>query len=954
MHPAMQRRRHRLMIRRTTHRRSPRRGLTVALAVAAGVFVLFIGGTAVGTGAGLLAAYNYFATGLPDPRILDGIEMPATTRVYDRTGTLLLARFECENREEVRFAELPESIVNAAVAAEDRTFWTNDGIDYYAVARAALVNLEAGTIVQGASTITQQVIKYAGSIKEAQAVNEPPSSAAPSVELDPSAEPETDPCEQPDLTFLEGRGFEDKIREQILARQVTAAYPGRAGKERILETYLNLIYYGNRSYGIKAAAANFFGTSDLSQLSLAQAAFLAGLPQLPSYYDPYQPVEAPRGPARAIARRNDVLDAMLRDGYITVTQRDAAAAVTWEEMNPRKVRSVLLEPHFTFRVQREAERILASMGVANPAQAVLTGGYRITTTLDYPLQQAAKQQVVNWVTKLAIKNVHNGALVAINSANGEIVAYVGSVDYRNRDDPRVRGQFDVAGLARRQPGSAFKPITYSSAFRARQATPATFFVDAVTQFGANPKTAYIPTNANIKEHGPLLALDALRYSLNVPSVMMQHLVGVDVTAQFAESMGVASAEYILGEDPGLTLTLGSVPVNLTNMTQAYGVFGQSGALHPATTVIEIRDRDGNVVYTREDNGPQVSQPMTAAEAYLTHWILEGNTNPRVNSLWGPPSVTYHPNGERRHLGLKTGTTNDFRDVSAFGYAPGSLVVGAWMGNNNYEPLSSKFGGGLFSADGPLFLWHDFMKIALNQPWDWNGLAPVPNTDIPQPPGVVTASVCRFSGMSPTSACGQTIKVPFLEGTVPPPDNVHVNKAGGGGPVSTPGPSGEPGGVPVSGPCFDIVAELQQEGRAPEMIASARRWADRYVNGELGTKGSVSQLNELGAENVWLLIAPLRGNTGFGGPICGFVRATPTPEPTPEHSGGGPGCPPGNPGKCTPQPTALVPPVAVGTPLDDPSAAMIVLFGVPALVGGVPLAGRVAASVLRRRRRPPPA
>ncbi|MEX0709942.1 MAG: penicillin-binding transpeptidase domain-containing protein, partial [Chloroflexota bacterium] len=683
-------------------------------------------------------------------------------------------------------------------------------------------------------------------------------------------------------------------------------------------------------------------------LSLAQAAFLAGLPQLPSYYDPYQPVESPRGPDRAIARRNDVLDAMLRDGYISITQRDVAAATTWEEMKPSKVRSVLREPHFAFRVQREAERILAAMGIPNPAQAVLTGGYRITTTLDYPLQQAAKQQVTKWVASLSDKNVHNGALVAVNSANGQIVAYVGSVDYYNRLDKRVDGQFDVAGLGLRQPGSAFKPITYSSAFRARQATPATFFVDAVTQYGSsNPANAYIPTNANIKEHGPVLALDALRYSLNVPSVMMQHLVGTDVTAQFAESMGVASAEYILGEEPGLTLTLGSVPVNLTNMTQAYGVFGSGGTLHPATTVIEMRDRDGQVMYDATNDGPQPSQPMTAAEAYLTHWILEGNTNPQTNNLWGPRAQIPDVSGARRHIGLKTGTTNDYRDVSAFGYAPGSLVTGVWMGNNNQEPLSNKLGQGLFSADGPLYLWHDFMAIALNQPWDWNGSAPVPNTDIPAPPGVVCADVCRFSGMSPSGACGQTINVPFLEGTVPPQDNVHVNKAGGGGPTPVPDPSGGGGGTPVGGACFDIVAELQQAGRPPEMIDSARRWADRFVNGEWGSRGDPNKITELGPERVWLLIGPLRGNSGFGAPICGFVRATPTPVPTPEHSGGGPGCPPGNPQKCTPPPS--IAPASAAILDGDPTAAMVTLFAVPAILGAVPLAHRAVGAALRRRR-----
>ncbi len=926
------------------------------LIVSVGVFVLFVGGSLAGTGAGLLFAYDYFSTGLPDPHVLDGIQMPASTYVYDRTGSRLLARLECENRQEVHFAGLPDSIVNATVAAEDRTFWTNDGIDYTAVARAALANLQAGSIVQGASTITQQVIKYAGSIKLEQVANQPPSSAAASLELDP-APTQTAPyrCTQPDLTFLAGRGFGDKLREQILARQVTAAYPGRAGKERILETYLNLIYYGNSSYGIKAAAANFFGTIDLQQLTLSQAAFLAGLPQLPSFYDPYQPVAIPRGPARAMARRNEVLLAMQREGYLNQRQVDDAVAVTWEEMNPNKVQSVLLEPQFAFRVERETEGILAAMGIANPQQAVRTGGYRITTTLDYPLQQAAKEQVTKWVAAVADKNVHNGALVAINSATGEIVAYVGSVDYYNREDPRVQGQFDVAGLGRRQPGSAFKPITYSSAFRARQATPATFFLDAVTQYGSNLQTAYVPTNANIKEQGPVLAFDALRYSLNVPSVMMQYLVGVDVTAQFAQSMGVASAQYILDQDPGLTLTLGSVPVNLTNMTQAYGVFAGQGTLHPATTVLTIRDRDGKVIYSVDKDGPAVTEPMTTAESYLTHWILEGNTNPKTNTLWGERAQLIDVNGVRRQAGFKTGTTNDFRDVSGFGYVPGSLVTGVWMGNNNQEPLSNALGQGLYSADGPLYLWHDFMKLALNQPWDWNGTAPVPNTDFVQPPGVVTAKVCRFSGMAATGNCGgPIIEIPFLDGTVPPPDNVHVNRQGGGGPVSTPDASGNGGGEQIGGgTCFDVVAEVAQDSRRPpEMVAAARRWADRFVNGQLGPKGDPNKIGELGPDKVWLVIGPLRGNSGFGAPICGQVHVTPTPLPSESpisvvDGGGNGGFPLCVGRKCTPPP----PPVAAAADAEPMQpTGLVTFFAVPAVLGGVPLAAHAGRWARRRAQR----
>ncbi len=936
MNPLMQRRRHRLMSRRSSRRRSPRRGLTTFLAVTLGLFVLFVGATAAGTAGGLLAAYQYFAAGLPDPRILDGIELPASTYVYDRTGKELLARFECENRELVAFSELPDFVISATIAGEDRTFWTNDGIDYNALARAALANLAAGSVVQGASTITQQVIKYAGSIKQAQALLQPPSSA-PVIELGPGAAPaQQDPCEQPKLTFLEGRGFADKIREQILARQVTAAYPGRAGKEKILESYLNLIFYGNRSYGIKAAAANFFGVTDLAQLTLSQSALLAGLPQLPSFYDPYQPAETPRGPERAMGRRDDVLAAMLRDHYITQREFELAKATTWEEMNPSKVTSVLQEPHFSYRAEREVERILAALGVSNPAQAVRTGGYRIITTLDYGLQQQAKAQVVKYVTALADKNVHNSALVAINSATGEIVAYVGSVDYYNRTDPRVQGQFDVAGLGLRQIGSAFKPFTYTSAFRARQATPATFFVDATTQFGG-----YVPVNADVQAHGPLLAMDALRYSLNVPSVMMQSLVGVDTTAAFAESLGLASKQYIIDQDPGLTLTLGSVPVNLANATQAYAAFANQGTLHPATAILEIKDRTGKVIYTLADNGPKPTQPMTPAEAYLTHWIIQGNTDPRLNLWWGQRAMIKNPNGVRRDATAKTGTTNDFKDVTAFGYVANSLTTGVWMGNNNQEPLAA----GLFSANGPLYLWHDFMELAVNQPWDWNGQAPVPLTTFQQPAGIVTAKVCRFSGMAATPACGATIEVPFLDGTVPPPDNVHVNKGGGGGPTPTPGPSGEVT-IPLSGPCFDIVAEIQQDPRrGAAWVQATKQWADRLVNGQLGGKGNPNDLPRVGPEKIWLGISPVPGKGGYGAPICGDLKVTPSPSPTP--NGGGPGCPPGQPGRCTPGPTPTAVALVVINAPPSSGAMLIPIFAVPMVVGLVPLVGR-AASWSRRR------
>jgi membrane peptidoglycan carboxypeptidase len=905
----MQRRRRQMLTRRGARRGSQHRGLLLGFLVVFAFFGVLIGGSVLGAGAGALLAYNYFATGLPDPRILDEVPLPQSSLVYDRTGSVLLARFECQNRESVRFDEIPDVIVDATVASEDQTFWANNGVDIQAVARAAYANLRAGSIVQGASTITQQVIKYAGSIVVNQeqvgdAIALP--SLAPLGDIaGGDGDVQDDVCPPPRLTFLEGRGFEDKIREQIMSMQVTAAYPGREGKELILATYLNLIFYGNGSYGIKAAAANYFGVTDLSQLTLAQAAFLAALPQRPSALDPYQ---NPDGPADAMRERDGVLFNMLGEGYITLDEFEIAAATTWEEMHPSRVVHPLLEPHFTFRVQREMVNILASLGVPDPEQAVRTGGYHVITTLDYPLQQVARSEVNRWVAALGDKNVHNGALVAIDSATGEIVAYIGSVDYYNQEDPRVQGQFDVAGLARRQPGSAWKPIVYTSAFQSRQATVSTMFVDALTNFGTE-QFPYLPTNADILEHGPLLAMDALRYSLNVPSVQMQALVGPDLTARFAESLGIASYDYIMAQDPGLSLGLGTVPVNLTTFTQGYSVFAQQGRLHPATAVIEIRDRDGQVIYTRAANGPPETTPLSPAEAYLTHWIIEGNTNPATNLLWGPRARITDPSGVRRSAGFKTGTTDDFKDVSGVGYIPGSLTVGVWMGNNNQEPMSNALGQGLFSADGPLYLWHDFTDIAINQPWDWNGHQPVPNLDFAMPAGVQMSAVCRFSGMSPGGGCGQTIQIPFLEGTLPPVDNVHH--------ADQWHPSG----------CFDIVQYVQQAGRPPRWVAAAAAWADKLNNGRQARSGS--QYN----------IAPLHGTSGFGGPICGELRATPTPSPSP------PGCH-GN-QSCPPEPSVSPPGTgSLDSTVGTAAAGFLVpIFGLPLILGAVPYLVRL----VRRRR-----
>ena len=681
-----------MLTRRNTRRGSQHRGLILAFLVVFGIFGVLVGGTVLGAGAGALMAYNYFATGLPDPHLLDSVPLPQSSLVYDRSGTVLLARFECQNRESVTFDQIPDVVVNATVASEDQTFWTNNGVDFPAIARAAYANLRAGGIVQGASTITQQVIKYAGSIALSQEQTGDAIALPTLSEDDGQGTTDEDVCPPPRLTFLEGRGFEDKIREQIMAMQVTAAYPGREGKEKILATYLNLIFYGNGSYGIKAAAANYFGVSDLNELTLAQSAFLSALPKRPSALDPYQ---NPNGPVDAMRERDTVLFNMLGEGYITLDEYNTASKTTWEEMGPSRVVHPLLEPHFTFRVQRELVRILAAMGVPDPEHrrlgpvATRSPPPSTTPSSRSPAPKSSAGSVP-WRTRTCTTGRWWPSTRLPARSWPTSGAWTTTTSGRPAGPGPVRRGRSRLSAA----GSAFKPIVYTSAFKARDATVSTMFVDAITNFGS-PSNPYLPSNADIKEHGPVLAMDALRYSLNVPSVQMQGVVGPETSAHLADAMGIAGYDYIMAQDPGLSLGLGTVPVNLTNFTQGYSVFAQQGTLHPATAILEIRDRDGTVIYTRAANGPEATNPLSPAEAYLTHWIIQGNTDPATNLLWGPRARLNDPSGARRQAGFKTGTTDDFKDVSGMGYIPGSLTAGVWMGNNNQEPMSNKLGQGLF-------------------------------------------------------------------------------------------------------------------------------------------------------------------------------------------------------------------------------------------------------------------
>ena len=422
------------------------------LALPSGLFAMILAtGALLLLGAG--AAFAFFTEDLPSAQDLAKDPLPQSTKVYDRTGTELLYQFSEENRELVAYDEIPQILVDATVAAEDKSFWSNPGVDVLGIVRAVVSDVtNRGSGQGGASTITQQLVKQRIVGSEVS--------------------------------------IKRKIREAILAIEVTNTY----SKRQILELYFNQIYYGNQAYGVKAAAQTYFGKSDLSKLTLAEAALLAGLPQAPSVLDPTQADNVDR----AKDRRAYVLSQMVDTGAIKQAAADGANAETIKVAGPPV--ATIKAPHFVFQVRNQLTQILGG-----DEAAVSRGGYRVTTTLDMTKQEIGERQVKEWVEKLHGRNVWNAALVSIDPRTGEVLTYVGSVDYNNRDDPRVQGQFDVAGIGVRQPGSSFKMFNYVTALK-NGATAATVVVDARTDFGgkADPTRlspaacGYCPENADLQ------------------------------------------------------------------------------------------------------------------------------------------------------------------------------------------------------------------------------------------------------------------------------------------------------------------------------------------------------------------------------------------------------------------------------------------------------------------------
>ena len=674
--------------------------MTIAL------LITFIGLPLVGG----LVALAVFTRDLPSAEDIGKAPLPQSTKVYDHDGKELLYQFEEERRELVKYSEIPKVLIDATVASEDHSFFSNPGVDIGGIVRAAIADLTHRETGQGgASTITQQLVKLR-------------------------------------LVGAEST-ITRKVREAVLAIQGTRTY----SKEQILELYFNQIYYGNQAYGVKAAAEAYFGKTDLKQLTLAEAALLAGLPQLPSVLDPSKAENT----KRATDRRAYVLDQMQSLGMITQAQEDAAASEPIKTVGPRVAK--IEAPHFVFQVRNQLTAILGG-----DEGAVTRGGFKVITSLDWRLQQAAEAHVRDQVGKLRDgSNVHNAALVSLDTHTGEVLAYVGSVDYNDRADPKVQGQFDVAGIGKRQPGSSFKVFNYLTALK-KGATAATVVVDARTDFGgaASPalvsspgfhsQCGYCPENADLQYHGPVTMRQSIRESRNVPAIkFLQQYSGIEDTIQTAHELGITTE--IDPSKIGLSLTLGAQEVKLIDMASAYGTIANLGVRVEPTFILRVEDAKGKIVWEHKD----YSQKRVVDEntAYVMVDILKDTTQPDRDFIFGGFTNIGRP------AGLKTGTTDNLKDVYSVGFTP-TLVTGVWMGNSNGEPME-----GISSAIGPGLLWRDYMKeIFADFPAsDWKRPANIVEANVVVAPGAFggNGSGLLPSGLSPFSS-----KEIFVKGTEP--------------------------------------------------------------------------------------------------------------------------------------------------------------------------------------------
>lgn len=609
--------------------------------------------------------FFYYSRYLPDPNAWQDRKVIESTKIYDRKNKILLYEIHGEEKRTViAFDQIPKIIKDATIVAEDAEFYNHSGINFRGISRAVLADIRDKKILEGGSSITQQLIKNAYLTPE--------------------------------------RTINRKIKELILAITLERKY----SKDEILNFYLNQIPYGSNSYGIEAAAQTYFNKS-AKELNLTEAIYLTALPKAPSYYSPYG-----NHGDELKARANYILDRLYDLKYISKKDYNEAEKTTVDFVTQK---SRIIAPHFVIFIR---EYLNEKYG----EDFVEKSGLKVTTTLDHDLQIIAERVVKEGAERNEIYNAKNAALAAINPETGEILAMVGSKDYFGKPEPDgcdagKNCEFDPnvnIATRLRQPGSSFKPFVYATAIT-NGYTPGTVIWDVPTEFnplcswdgiaesGVNQETCYKPKNYDGRFRGPVTLKQALANSLNLPSVKILYLAGINNSINTAENMGITTLKD--RSRYGLSLVLGAAEVKLLEMVSAFGVFAADGIRREPIGILKVEDGNGRILEEYKEQSQRVIDEQAARE--INDILSDNNARAPMFGLYSPLSLGEIP------AAAKTGTTQDpndetkARDAWIIGYTP-SLVAGVWVGNNNNNPIEK--GGAGVAAAGPV--WHNFMIAAL--------------------------------------------------------------------------------------------------------------------------------------------------------------------------------------------------------------------------------------------------
>ena len=627
---------------------------------------------------------------IPSPGKLVKTPAPISTQILDRNGKLLYEVYSQYKRTPISLDIIPLTVQQATIAIEDKNFYHHHGLDTLAIVRAAFNTLR-GKRLEGGSTITQQLVKNA-------------------------------------LLSDSSRTITRKIKEAVLAIITEITY----SKSEILELYLNHAPYGGAVYGIETASETYFGKT-ASELTLAESALLAGLPQSPTRYSPFG-----ANPELAIARQQDVLRRMVEDKYISEEQADVAKN---EKINYIKKNISLFAPHFSLLVR---DALVQKYG----EDKVNLGGLRVTTTLNLDLQQYLEASLAAEMKKIAKLKISNGAALVTKPNTGEIIALIGSKDYFNDE---IDGQVNIT-TSFRQPGSSIKPINYAVGLLNGWPTSLTY-LDLPTCFNVSGQKQYCPKNYDGSFRGPVSMRQALANSYNIPAVKQLALNGLDSFIATASAMGIST--WTDSKNYGLSLTLGGGEVTMFDMAKAFGTFANSGVTVPLISVIKVEDYTGKVL---EQIDPEKIANIVSVlpQNWTDFW--EAQTKPKIDISPTDPVVTLpqevtfiisdilSDNGARsaafgannqlvipgHTVSVKTGTTNDLKDNWTIGYTSDFLAV-TWVGNNDNTSMSYVASG----VTGASPIWNNIMKKLLKG---------VKDRPLVKPEMVKNFQVCNLTGL----------------------------------------------------------------------------------------------------------------------------------------------------------------------------------------------------------------